>query len=131
LFVDAQIGYCEHYSPSQVVRQFYQWYLQSDTNSIYHHEIYKYVDLYTVEKCRTHLERGILDSDYFTDSQDPDPAWVNSLDIQKTVKLDDSTDMVLLNFSKETKDTPWLAVFLHQEQGVFHITKVQSLNGYF
>jgi hypothetical protein len=134
IFFYSQYTHSNQHSAKDVVHIFYVWHLQNEIKkvmSVSQNEIYSYVNACTIKKQRAELARGTIGSDYFTDSQDPDPAWIDTMVIHDAIKLDDNTSMVIVSFNPTAKDAPRLSVFLQRESGTFYITKIVNLKGFF
>jgi len=116
-------------SPSHIVYMFYQWYLKADVNAVLDDNIYMYVSERTVDTHRAYYEKGAVDSDYFTDSQDPDPEWLKTMVVQDERKISESTYMVTVKFQPASQNGHTLIVFVDSEPQGLRITKIENVRG--
>jgi hypothetical protein len=130
LLLSCSRGRCAAASPEERIREFYSWYLRAPDEGLNPGDdsrMYDYVAPATMEQYRRDLDDGVLDYDYFTNSQDPDPAWADTMSVGQAVDLDDGSCMVAVTMDKAAQGAPRLAVFLRKEGDALHIAKVDGL----
>jgi hypothetical protein len=128
-----QFAYGAADNPCDVTREFYHWYFKQDRkiNPLSLNDINLYVNRCTVNKWRINLKRATVEADYFTDSQDPDPAWAQTFIVHNPIVIDERTSLVVVRFNMDDNLAPNIAVFLNKEENTFKIIKVANLNGYY
>lgn len=133
----AQSAYCMDAGPQDLVRHFYAWYIQKawldptpkggKKPEVFNDEIYKYVSVYAVDRLRVEYERMNMDCDYFTQSQDFEEKWANTLTVSDPIRIDDHTSVVLVGFEADAPVR--LGVFVQKENKGYRIIKVEYLGG--
>lgn len=118
-------------TPEETTKTFYQWYTNDNT----HPDIYKpkgtpleeLVSQALLKKLQQDYKKGLIDTDYFTKTQDNLEDWATNVNIEKTTKLNKNQVMLLVSLGKTKETTHKLQVTLTQETNLWKITKVTQI----
>jgi hypothetical protein len=120
-------------SPEQFVKEFYSWYLKSDTESTVperNPDIYKYVAKATADRLRDDLQRGALprDEGYFTKVQDYSAVeWSANIVVHRATVL---SGVVLVPVTFGAKAKVDVVLFLKRVGGQWQIIKADDTSPY-
>lgn len=118
--------YCKSETPVDFIREFYTWYMENikDIKSmpIYNDKIYEYVYTCTVNRLRSDLHQGNMDTDYFLKTQDFDyDDDAPSLKVYDAIGVHNSLFLVPVG-----KEKPYLLVFVQRTSEGWRIIKVED-----
>jgi hypothetical protein len=124
-------AYCKNDTPENVVKNFYIWYLnelakESKLPVPYNDAIYQYVDKCLIKKVCLSYKIGIVDADYFTDSQDSIEDYRKTIKIYDAIKINEKIFVVPVNLAPQIIKSAHLLVFLEKENEKFRIIKVRN-----
>lgn len=111
------------------VKSFYNWYLSWKNfkkTALYDNAIYKYIDNCTVNNVRIYYNRGRLDYDYFTKSQDYNIDWIDVMTVHEATKINDTTSFVPVSFNISKIGQNNLIVFVKNTSDGIRITKITT-----
>ena len=117
-------------TPEQLVHDFYVWYGKSyeamplpEMND----EIYKYVSVYTVNRCRIDYLKFCKDSDYFMKGNGIEAEDFVNMIIGKAVPVGDGVMVVPVTLTaRGLERLPHFIVFVRKEEGKWRVIKVEN-----
>lgn len=118
--------------PDEQVKDFYNYYLSTFSTAQPDYqapELRRYISAATLNRLHDVMaipEQDIITSDYFTYTQDYDPAWIPALKIG-TVHGGQVHKTVDVYLGIEDGKHQHLEAFLEQEAGVWKITRVRNI----
>lgn len=115
---------CGSDSAENHVKDFYRFYIESDTNITIHSDLTKYVDGCMLKSLRIMYERSFFETDYFTKSQDIWKEWLDVLVVHKEIKVNNTTSIVPITFKFAEDKQHHLIVFVNKEVDGWRIIKV-------